>query len=230
MKKSIIILFLVAVIFCLSSCGSSGNGVPDGTAELVVLDYLNEYKNDLGNYKSYNFKVTHDYDSQSQLDKAVIDLEIQYYYGTVRTYIPVTYSFDRASDLWNVERKGKWSEESSTLDLKSLIGPWSFDYASGTHHEVDIQSVNGDSVTLKYLITESVQIGIGLEPNRVFTVSGSGTYSISNQSIKIPIDLPDGFCCRKGDRYGLKSTNLSIIFTCKDGCWSIGFEGIVYVE
>lgn len=205
---------ILTVISAFSACDASEDGVPDGTAELVVLDYLQERHLSEGDYNSYSFKVEHDYDKQSKIDKAIIELEIQYNYASEQTQISVFYSYDRASDLWSITRKGNWSSSVFELEPEKLTGSWSIDFFLD-HYDIAINDVQESSVSLEY----SVSCVDYNSREHVFYDHGSGTYEINDMRIIIPITLHDGFVC--GDLWEEKKSTVELIITIdpQKGCY-----------
>lgn len=227
MKKATLSLALVvSAIFTLllSGCGSSGSssskGVPDRTAEMVVLDYFDERDMQQGDYNSYSFNVVHNYDAGSKSDAAVINLKIEYNYATENTYIPVWYSYDKSSELWTLDRKGNWSESAISFFGDKLVGRWRIDYFDD-YYEIEIKSVDGDSVTLDYDLYAAATVSMGLDPDKILSLDGSGTYPLNNGRITIPIELPEGFYSNKG-LVGEKNTDFYIQIDPQQGC-SIGY-------
>ena len=217
---SYIALLFFALLVLLTGCGNSqsAKGVPDRTAELVILDYFDERGMRQGDYNSYSFNVIHNYDKSSNSDAAVINLKIEYNYAVENTYVPVWYSYNKSSELWTLDRKGNWSESAISFSGEKLIGRWRISNYDD-NYEIEIKSVNGDSITLDYDIYAAATVSMGLDPDRMLSVDGSGTYSLSNWGITIPFDLPDGFYCNKGGgRFGEKSTDLNIRIDPQQGC------------
>ena len=226
MKKVKTICLLIAIILSalmLVGCGGNGkspsNGVPDRTAELVILDYFDERDLRQGYYNSYSFNVIHNYDKGSNSDAAVINLKIEYNYATENTSIPVWYSYNKSSDLWTLDRKGSWSESTFSYFGDKLVGRWRINYFND-YYEIEIKSVNGNNVTLEYNISAPATVSMGLDPDRMLRLDGSGTYELNNWGgISIPFDLPEGFYCNKGGgRWGEKSTDLEIRVDPQQGC------------
>lgn len=209
-KLSRILMVLVLILLMLSGCGeSAGKGVPDRTAEMVVLDYFDEFDIWPDEYDSYSFTVSHNYDKSSKTDAAVIHLTLQHPYATETTYIPVWYAYNKSSDQWTLARKGEWSESAFSYYTSKLIGAWVIDNLN-QEYTISVRSINGDSVTLDYSISAPATVSMGLDPDKELYLEGSGTYTLKNSNISIPIDLPDGFLACNSPLIYEKNTRLSI--------------------
>lgn len=194
---------VVLLLILLSACGTSkiaGKGVPDGIAELVILDYWDEQELQQSDYNSYSFHVIHNFDKKSNSDAAVINLQIEYNYATENLQIPVWYSYDRASDLWSLSRKGNWSDSVMNYHEDKLMGFWNIDLEGGTYNSdryvIEIQSVSGNMVTLDYHIYEV----LGNGSNSILSLDGNGTFLIDEyKRMQVIFDLPDGFSNYNGE-------------------------------
>lgn len=227
---SLLLLIVMCATLFFVGCGAN-NGVPDQVAEYAVLDYLDGRSLGQGEYNNYSFTVTHNVDKNSNIDHAVIDLEIQYNYATEKTRATIDYFYDRGSEHWNVERAGEWSDAVFAPIPEKLPGPWRIDYFNDCY-ELNIDSVRDNNVTMSYRITTYATVSMGLDPDRPLQLSGNGTFSINGKSISIPVDLPDGFYCNKGGgRVGEKSTELVIFIEPMTGCTQGYLNGsLSYIE
>lgn len=202
----------------VESYNSSNVGVPDGIVELVVLDYLEEH----GSGDSYSFTVVHNYDKESKIDRAEIELEIEYKYALEQTKIPIAYSYDRASDLWQIERKGNWAEASFQIKCEELIGSWQIEFY-GDRYEINITDAQENSVSLEYAIA-----CVDTDTNHVFYDRGDGRFQIIDQCIHIPIYMHDGFTCGGILEHDSTSTELHIYIDPRYGCYSGRLLACVY--
>lgn len=233
-KRILSLAVLTLCIIQLTACGGSAStakGVPDRTAELVVLDYFDERGMQHGDYNSYSFNVIHNYDKSSNSDAAVINLKIEYNYASESTYVPVWYSYNKSSDLWSLDRKGNWSESVMNYSGDKLIGCWRINYYDD-YYEIEIKSISGNNVSLNYSIYAAATVSMGLDPDRMLSVDGEGTFTLTNWGVSIPFDLPEGFYCNKGGgRFGEKNTDLNILFDPQQGCNSGYINGsLSYVQ
>lgn len=190
------ILLVALMTACSFGSNEAAKGVPDRTAELVVLDYLDEQKMGQEDYNSYRFEVVHNFDKRSNSDAAVINMTIEYNYASEQRSIPVWYSYDRASDLWALNRKGDWSDPVVTYYEDKLMGRWNIDLQSKSDidaYSIEVKSVNGNSVTLDYSIHQLVG-------DRVLSLEGNGTFLIDEyERMQVIFDLPDGFSGLSGE-------------------------------
>ena len=206
-----ILILLAAVLLPLSGCGeNAGGGVPDGTAEMVVLDYFDEFDIGSDRYDSYSFAVAHNFDKSANLDAAEISLTIEHPYARETTSIPVWYSYNKSSGQWTLSRKGSWSESAFSYYGDKLIGAWVIDYFD-EQYTISVWSIGEDSATLDYSISAPATVSMGLDPDKELHIEGSGTYTLTGSHISIPIALPDGFYCNQGGvRLAERTTTLSI--------------------
>lgn len=216
-----LIVFFVCV---LSGCGESSSvkGVPDRTAELVVLDYLEEEDMESDDYDSYSFTVNHNYDKSSNTDAATIHLTMEYTFATQTLSIPVWYTYNKSSDLWTLQRKGSWTEGSLVYNWDMLMGKWSLNWFND-YYEINIKSADESSVTLDYYISAPAIVSMGLDPNVYLDLDGSGSYKITGGGFTIPIDLPDGFYCDRS-----QSTKLRVVLSPQRGCSAGYIDGQLY--
>lgn len=219
-----VIVFSTLFVCVLSGCGgsSSAKGVPDRTAELVVLDYLEEEDMESDDYDSYRFTVDHDYDKSSNTDAATINLTIEYTYATQTLSIPMIYSYDRASDLWQCVRQGSWTENAMIYNWDQLAGRWPITWFNDTY-EITIRDADDDYVTLDYSISAPATVSMGLDPNVYLNLEGSGSYKNYGGGFTIPIDLPDGFYCNSS-----RSAKLCVVLSPQRGCYAGYIDGQLY--
>ena len=233
-SKRTLPIFAVFTLFLilLSGCGNSSlaeKGVPDRTAELVILDYLDEQELQQDDYNSYSFRITHNFDKKSNSDAAIIDLQIEYNYASENLQIPVWYSYDRASALWSLNRKGNWSDSVMTYHEDKMIGCWTIDFEGGIYdnYTIDIQSVNGNMVTLNYHIYEI----LGNTSDSILSLDGSGTFPIVNEGMDIVFDLPDGFYSydySSGNKYRVNTSSFHVRVSPQEGCCCERRFGIIF--
>lgn len=219
-----VIVFSTLFVCVLSGCGgsSSAKGVPDRTAELVVLDYLEEEDMESDDYDSYRFTVDHNYDKSSNTDAATINMTIEYTYATQTLSIPVWYTYNKSSDLWALQRKGSWTEGNIVYNCDMLVGRWYLDWFND-HYEINIKSADASSVTLDYSISAPATVSMGLDPDVYLNLEGRGSYENYGGGFTIPIDLPDGFYCNSS-----RSAKLRILLSPQRGCYAGYIDGQLY--
>lgn len=122
-------------------------------------------------------------------------MKIEYNYASESLSIPTWYSYNRASDLWSLVRKGTPSDVTSVYNEKNLRGTWHIDnYDDG--FDIEILSINKDEAAVKYSAIVFARRGIMSPADKPLLLEGEGVFAVQNGCIRIQMDLPEGVHCQ----------------------------------
>lgn len=204
MRKVIAIVLLIGLLLlAFTGCGASSQ-VPDSTIyrDVECCEYY-----DFTGMSSWD--AVHHVDRESHYDDVDITITTKYPYATLTTTNRITYRYDRSSDLWRVEGQSGWSDPVCQYN-DNLEQEWNMSWFDN-NYIINIRSVDGNRISLEYEIAERVYGGI-FEDYVMCYASGSGTYEIDGDHLKIPVELPDGFYAAKRSGYSYQIGYISDLF------------------
>lgn len=158
MKKALVIIMITAtLLLTLSGCGKSPAEVPDLMIESFILD--SEVYEDYSYAGDCTWRASHKPDKETHTDRVSILVQFNGAYGTIETVCNAEFVYNRASDLWSLQRGGQWTEPDVSFN-NNLIGYWEFenpDYGSPQQTiSLYVKSVEDGIILLEYEVFTNV--------------------------------------------------------------------------
>ena len=239
MKKALIALLSVLLMFQLIACKGSGDWktvwpagpddntttepandvVPDALLDLVIQDWIKEFRYD--DCLKQEITTTHKTDQAAHLDTVTIHFVFYYQYGRYELDLTeLLYQYDRTSDLWSIlqDKKGVMSEPLMVIDENpDYLGTYEGVAKDGTKRKLVIKEL--DLVNNKVSLIASEITPKGKE------YYADDVYDLTVQSRPSP--KSDGFRLRynyrKVLRYSLEHPLFATIYVCMYLCPEEGF-------
>lgn len=224
MKKLFALWMTFVLMITLCSCGEQAVPV------IVAFELVGECKYYNSDYVMSK-EIEHSYDSESHTDSATLLTKAESNYGSYISTCDAIFQYDRSSDTWSVLSAEEWTQPVYTF-YDNLVRTWNVGNTLGgdrDSYEIEITSVQDDSISLNYKISNIVYGGL-FAGDVLLELSGSATVTYRSDSLWIPIELPDHFYAQNGINSS-HSTDLCISLNIAQGVESAYISGnLSYVE
>ena len=107
MKRTISMIALLAVCFCLIGC-STARTVPDTYLEWEIEDYFDSLDLSPDNMPTTKRTIKHSPDAETGTDTATIELKMTFPYNVAVAKYECVYKYDKASEVWTKLRGKEW--------------------------------------------------------------------------------------------------------------------------
>jgi len=211
------LIFIISAIVFFS--GSKPMETPDEMINLLVMN-CDDFKPD-----KYAMSVTsaHRYDEESKIDTVNITITAEGTYGYYMTSCVARYQYDRSSDAWTLLSADEWSKKEYRLSDNIIGREWIVGSTSGgdkSQYTVKITSISDNLATVDIKIQEMAYAGI-LTGDIPFELSCTKTGEIVTATIKLQVELPEGFACQTSAGKTSKNATVWIFFDIHKGIRSV---------
>lgn len=237
-------LILAFIIIMISLAGCSNNTSSFGVPDSVVQDFIEQcaWNYFPEEYNNYTLEVFHNYNKETCVDAAIVNVEIHMNYGDETMYLPVWFTYNKAANIWTLTNAGSWSDPEYDINAQKLIGKWELGEKWDTLSEekaddryiIQIKSIDHDKVNLEYtLYTKACyfpdDLLWGEKTYENVTIKGSGTYEFTSWGIEIPITIPNGYDFQGSFKYEFEGRNTKMIinFDLQNGFNGGEYEGYI---
>lgn len=176
MRRLLVGVLLVCIIFSFGACKSEPKGVPDQYLKMDIEDFIYEEAIDA----EYSFTAIHDYDASSAVDSVVITLDFKYEFGKASFVGCCNYQFDKSANNWSRMGIVRWDDPMEKLDEQAYENIHS-GTTIGLQWEVDISNLDlqNDTITCDIELINS--------DGAVYRTDGFYTYPFKNGSFDIDV-------------------------------------------